>query len=122
MDLRGARFLSAALGVEEAELRRRFPPPDPLRRCHGKLPLSPDVREMLALAKTLVAKVPASNQPALISIPHLVCAVALSGGSYLGKVEAPDEPRALTLLANWIEESAQAPQSWRPYSPPPLLA
>src|SRR5207245_4587503 len=109
MDVRCARFLSEALGVEQSELRRRLPPPDPMRRCHGKLPLSPVVREMLALAKTLVATVTAPNQAGLISIPHLVAAVARSGGAYLGTVNSVDESRALTLLANSIEEAAQPP-------------
>jgi cell division protease FtsH len=110
MDSRGARFLSQCFGTEPEEIRRRFPSPDLLQRCPGKLPLSPDVREMLALAKVFINKAPASNHPSLIALPHLACAVArsLSEDQLVGLL-SPDEARLLTLLAGWIEESARPP-------------
>ncbi|MBI3304582.1 MAG: AAA family ATPase, partial [Deltaproteobacteria bacterium] len=110
MDHRGAQFLSQCLNIDEAELRRRFPPPTPLQRCPGKLALSQNVRDMLTFAKALVGKAPMPSHPSLIALPHLVCAVVRSfPAGDLREIEPLNEARLLALLAGWVEESTRPP-------------
>jgi ATP-dependent metalloprotease FtsH len=110
IDRRGARLLSQSLNLDEAELKHLFPSPTVLKRSVGKLPLSPDVREMLAAAKTFVAKVPLSSHPSLIALPHLVCATIQSlSPADLSEVERPEEAKLLTLLVDWVEETSRPP-------------
>ncbi len=110
IDPHGARFLSQCLAMDQAELRRRFPAPDPLQTCTGKLTLAPEVREMLALAKTFVAKLPSPKHPSLIALSHLAAAVArsLPAAQHTG-IKPPSEERVLQLLAGWMEEETRPP-------------
>ncbi len=65
---------------------------------------------MLALAKTLVAKVPAPSHPSLIALPHLTSAVARSlSAEDLRGISRPTEEQILALLTGWIEESTRPP-------------
>jgi ATP-dependent Clp protease ATP-binding subunit ClpA len=110
IDHRGARLLAQCFAIDPAELQRLFPCPNPLQRCPGKLPLSQDVREMLALAKVFIAKAPAPSHPSLIGLPHLACAVAPSlPAEALHGISLPNEARVLALLAEWVEESTRPP-------------
>ncbi|MBL8409490.1 MAG: AAA family ATPase [Candidatus Accumulibacter sp.] len=107
MNPRGATFLAGCLELDAAALRGRFPGVDKLQRCSGKLPLADDCREMLRRARLLVEKVPAGNQAALIALPHLACAVALSLAP--GPGDATHEEKILRLLAQWVEEDSRPP-------------
>ncbi|MCI0490705.1 MAG: AAA family ATPase [Blastocatellia bacterium] len=110
MDRQGARFLSQCLNVDAEKLRQHFPQPDPLQPCPAKLALSETVREMLARARELVAKMPLPNHPSLIALPHLAIAVVESlPAEHLHGITVPDETQLLAILADRVEEATQPP-------------
>ncbi|MCI0653467.1 MAG: AAA family ATPase, partial [Methylococcaceae bacterium] len=108
LNRRGSVLLAACLELDPASLNRRFPGVDNIQRCNGKIPLSDECREMLRLAKALVEKMPSPHQPALIALPHLACAIALSLSNDEGATPA-SEDKILRLLAQWIEEDGRPP-------------
>jgi len=110
MDRQGLRFLSQCLNVDAEKLRQHFPQPDPLQPCPAKLALSDAVREMLARARDLVAKMPPPNHPSLVALPHLaIAAVESLPAEQLHGITVPNESQLLALLANWVEEATQPP-------------
>ena len=106
MNRRGAVLLAACLESDADALNRRFPSVDNMQRCSGKLPLADECREMLRLSKSLVEKIPSASQPALVALPHLACALALSLTADQG-TKAASEGKILKLLAQWIEEDGR---------------
>lgn len=109
-DREGQRLLAVVLGIDRLEVGRLFPPPGEVQRCLTKLPLAPEVRQMLGLAKRLVPKAPLRGSAALIALPHLVGAVVLSlPRERLGELPLPSERQVLELLAVWEEEASKPP-------------
>ncbi len=103
---RAAGYLTRCLSIEEPELTRLFPPPSHLERCAGKLPLDEGTRKMLANARELVRRLPQANHPALVALPHLAAATALSlPQDALQGAYGPEESEVLALLAHWAEKS-----------------
>lgn len=112
MSRRSAAMLAACLGSDADALNLRFPSFTAATPCNGKLPLADECREMLRLAKSLVEEAPCSSHPALIALPHLACAVALSLPTEDdGKPASRD--RVLKLLAQWMEEDGRPPSLGR---------
>lgn len=107
MSRRGSQLLAQCLELQESELRASFPSPQANKHCVGKLALEEEVRQMLALAKDLVRKSPSRSHPALIALPHLVCAVVRSlPESRLNGRRPPGQEKVIQLLAKWVEEDA----------------
>lgn len=109
LDRRGLRLLAQCLGTDDVTLQQHFPPPDTIDRCPGTLPLDPAVREMLAVAKTLVGKAPLAAHPSLVGLPHLVGAVATVLPGLARLPQRPDDAQILSLVTGWIERDARPP-------------
>jgi ATP-dependent metalloprotease FtsH len=105
-------LLAEALSIDEPALRQHFKMPSgALRRAEAKMALADSVRDMLALAKTMVKAAPARHDSGLIAVPHLVCATArtLPEDELPSGATRPSEERAGALLMKWVDESAKPP-------------
>ena len=104
MDPRGGSWLAQSLQADISDLRRLLPPPEPLQPCIGKIPLSQEVRSMLALAKELLKRVPARSNPSLVALSHLTAAVACSLPGELTGLRSPTPEQIIPLLTAWQNE------------------
>src|SRR5262245_36394638 len=78
MDSRSGPWLAQGLRLDIDVLTRVFPPVDMTGLSDGKIPLSQEVRLMLALAKDLLRTVPGKPDPSLVALAHLTAAMACS--------------------------------------------
>lgn len=108
LNARGLALFAECLAVDSADLKQSFPVPDPLQRCQGKLPLAPEVRDLLRVAKGLVSRFPSHSQPSLISLPHLVCAVASAvPPDAIPGVDPAAAEHLERVLANMLEQDGK---------------
>jgi ATP-dependent metalloprotease FtsH len=103
--------LAEALSIDESLLQRHFLAPASIKRCQDKMPLAGSVREMLALAKSMVKIAPSRRDAGLVGVPHLVCAIAckLSDEDFPPGARRPDEAFTSALLLKWAEEQEKPP-------------
>ena len=108
MDPKGARWFAQSLGTDQRSLAQHLPPPNPLQTHTGKMALSQEVRDMLAVAKDLVQRAPASSRPSEICLWHLTGAVARSLPlEQLHSSPRPTTEQVIQLIATWEQEEAQ---------------
>jgi len=108
-DPSASRLLGKLFSVEEKQLRHTFPEPSSIRRCQGRLPLATEFKEAIRLARRLALDYPSKAHPSLISVPHLVCAAALSLPKAPEGLHPPDEEAAAVLLAGWLDTDGAQP-------------
>lgn len=103
-------LLADLLGVSPVAMRSACPILRKPAACPGKLPLDERVSGLLQAAKKLAEDVPNPHEPALIDLPHLVSALAISSEAcLLMSVVALAREVAAARLAAWYEKEAKAP-------------
>ncbi len=76
-----------------------------------KIPLSREVQEVLAAARTLATQMPDLLHPGLVAVRHLACAVAMSRPACeLLQASPISEKTALEQLTAWYEGDAEMPE------------
>lgn len=110
-DEQARRLLAETLSTKESDVQECFKLPAPLRQCSTKMPLAEKVREMIGLAKVMVAQAPSRQDPGLIAIQHLVCATArtLPENELPAGAKRPDEPSVVALLQRYADELPKPP-------------
>lgn len=103
-------LLADVLGMTPEALRSACPVlPEPAA-CPGKLPLDESVSAMLETAKAFAEEVPNPHQPALIDLPHLACAIALSQEACLLLSATPQlRDAVMSRLAAWYDKEEKTP-------------
>lgn len=107
LDSPDARLLLAnCLGKSSGNIGKSGPKYKATDSCTTKLPLSIGVHAMIRTAKDFAAKVPDQRHPGLISLRHLICAVAVSEktSTILGFSPIMEE-EGLTILSSWSQEA-----------------
>jgi len=103
-------LLAEGLGLTPDRLASACPDlPEPTP-CHGRLPLSAAVHDVLNTAKGFAEEVPDRTHPGLIDVRHLACAMASSREAcQILKVPCRSRESSLALLSSWYERDARTP-------------
>jgi len=103
-------LLAECLDVPPDRLRAACPALAEPAACPGKLPLTEPTREMLTVAKDLAEEVPDRLHPGMVSLRHLVCAIAVSRQACaVLNVTPMAREDAVAQLSAWYETEAAAP-------------